>query len=300
MAEGKPKTFWGGAGMVWRRQVILWWIFLANIVFAVLGTLGMDMGVARTLDHSLSAQRLVHGFDLAAVGELLVQPEASLVLREPAFYISAFLFGIFFLFVSGGILVAYYRDKKPTMASFFEASGDFFWRFVRLAIFFLLVLIPVGILIKLANVTTDRINDRAISPYPAVWFEVGAAMGILFLAICLRLWFDMAQVVAVAENERRIRTALRGALSLLRENFGSLFWLYFRISLLAWVIFGASLLYWTSYLGPESLGREFLLAQLMIVFWLATRLWQRASEVLWYQNYQASKAAPASATPTAD
>ena len=300
MAEGKPKTFWGGAGIVWRRQVILWWIFLANLVFAVLGTLGTDMRAARTLDHSLSAQRLVHGFDLAAVGELLVQPEAPLVLREPAFYISAFLFGIFFLFASGGVLVSYYRDKKPTTAFFFQASGDFFWRFVRLALLFLLVLIPVGILVKLANITTDRIDDRAISPYPAVWFEVGAAMGILFLAICLRLWFDMAQVVAVAKNERRIRTALRGALSLLRKNFGSLFWLYFRISLLAWVIFGASLLYWTSYLGPESLGREFLLAQLMIVFWLATRLWQRASEVLWYRSYQASKAAHASAPPTAD
>jgi hypothetical protein len=258
------------------------------------------MGVARTLDHSLSAQRLVHGFDLAAVGELLVQPEAPLVLREPAFYISASLFAIFFLFASGGVLVAYYRDKKPTTAFFFQASGDFFWRFVRLALFFLLVLIPVGILIKVANITTDRIDDRAISPYPAVWFELGAVMGILFLAICLRVWFDMAQVVAVAENERRVRTALRSALSLLRKNFGSLFWLYFRISLLAWVIFGASLVYWTSYLGPESLGREFLLAQLMIVFWLATRLWQRASEVLWYRSYQASQTADAVAAPIAD
>jgi hypothetical protein len=300
MAEGKPKTFWSGAGIVWRRQLVLWWIFLANMVFAVLGTLGMDMRVARTLDHSLSSQRLVHGFDLAAVGELLVQPEAPLVLREPAFYIAAFLFAIFFLFASGGMLLAYYRDKKTTTPCFFEASGNFFWRFVRLALFFLLVLIPVGILIKLADITTDRINDRAISPYPAVWFEVAAAIAILFLAICLRLWFDMAQVIVVAENERRIRRALRGAASLLRQRFGSLFWLYFRISLLAWVIFGAALQYWKNYLRPESLGQEFLLAQLMIVFWLATRLWQRASEVLWYQSYQASKAVYATAPPAAD
>lgn len=58
--------FWSGAEIVWRRQVVLWWVFLANIVFAVLGTFGMDMRVARTLDHSLSAQRLaaklVQGF----------------------------------------------------------------------------------------------------------------------------------------------------------------------------------------------------------------------------------------------
>src|SRR5215467_5382760 len=84
------------------------------------------------------------------------------------------------------------------------------------------------------------------------------------------------------------------------ENFGSLFWLYSRISLLACVIFGASLQYWKNYLGPESLGREFLLAQPMIVFWLATRRWPRASEVLWYQSYQASKAAFAATQPTAD
>lgn len=293
MAEGKPKTFWSGAGLVWRRQRVLWWIFIVNFMFAALGTIGIDERVAGTLDHSLSSARLLHGFDVSAVFELSVQPEGPFRRPEPTFYMSAVLFAIFYLFATGGVLLTYYRDEKPTTAWFFEACGNFFWRFMRLAIFFLLALIPVAILIKVADMVTDRINDRAISPYPAVWFELGAAIGILFLAICLRLWFDMAQVIAVAEDERRIRRALREAAALLRKNFGSLFWLYFRISLLAWVIFGAALQYWKNYLRPESLGRAFLLAQLMIVFWLATRLWQRASETLWYRNHQASKAARA-------
>ena len=104
--------------------------------------------------------------------------------------------------------------------------------------------------------------------------------------ICIRVWFDMAQVIAVAEDERRMRKALRRSATLLRHNFLSLFWLYLRVSLIAWIVFAIGLHFWMTHLRPESILAPFLLSQFLIIFWQACRLWQRASECIWYREHQ--------------
>ena len=50
-------------------------------------------------------------------------------------------------------------------------------------------------------------------------------------------------------------------------------------------------------LSPQSNVAAFLLSQLMILIWLGTRLWQRASESLWYRNYQANQVPEPAWTP---
>jgi hypothetical protein len=105
----------------------------------------------------------------------------------------------------------------------------------------------------------------------------------------------MAQVIAVAEDERRMRKALRRAATLMRHNFGSLFWLYFRVSLIAWIVFAAGLHVWMTHLNPASILAPFLLSQFLIIFWQGCRLWQRTSECLWYREHQRAIAVSAEA-----
>jgi len=107
----------------------------------------------------------------------------------------------------------------------------------------------------------------------------------------------MAQVIAVAEDEKKMRRALRLSAGLLRRHFGSLFWLYFRVSLIAWIIFGVGVRIWMHHLPPESTGVAVVLGQLIILSWIGTRLWQRASEALWYRKYQEAIVVPAAYSP---
>src|SRR6202041_688287 len=129
-------------------------------------------------------------------------------------------------------------------------------------------------------------------------FFIGASLRFLLLSGLLRLWFDIAQVIEVAEDESRMHRALRHAASLLAHNFGSLLWLYLRISLLAWIVFGLGMYLWMFCLSPLSPTAAFLLTQLMLVFWIAARLWQRASEALWYRQYQAASVTELAYNPT--
>jgi hypothetical protein len=104
--------------------------------------------------------------------------------------------------------------------------------------------------------------------------------------MAVRLWFDMAQVRMVAENERATTRALLQALRLTLTNFTTLFWIYLRISLIAWAFSAAALWASIKLVQPEWIGVSFLLGQAVLLVWLGTRLWQRASEMVWYQQHR--------------
>jgi hypothetical protein len=293
MADGKPKTFFSGAALVWQRQRILWLLFIANFVLASFGTYETRQRVGSILNHRLAADELLHGFNVGTVISLGTNNETPFASLHSGMLHSALLFTLFLLFATGGILASYYSGQRLKAGPFFEACGHHFWRFFRLTIYLLIVLIPVGILGKIASSQYDRIDKQSISPMPAVHFTEAAVVVIILLLMCIRIWFDMAEIIAVAEDERRMHRALRSAASLLRHNFGSLFWLYFRVSVVGWIVFGLGLHVWIKHLPPDSVRAAFVLSQLLIIFWLATRLWQRASESIWFREHQRAIAASA-------
>lgn len=297
MAQRDASAFWGGAGLVWRRQRVLWSIFAVNFILAFFSIHGIVPRVGNILDHSVAAQRLVKGFDVGAFSELMLQPGVSPLDVSPAAMAYSLVFFVFMLFVTGGILEVYRRDSRMSTAEFFESSGAFFWRFVRLVIFLLLCLIPIAILHLILHSAGDHIDETAVSAMTSIWFSIAAGIVILFLLIVLRLWFDMAEVHSVAQNERRMRRSLAVAWRLTFGNFGRLFWLYFSISIVACIGFGFGLWLWMYVLPPTAINRAFFLSQAMILWWLATRLWQRSSETLWYQRNFVPAAPPASYTP---
>lgn len=284
MAGQNSGFFLAGAGLVWRRQRVLWWIFAVNFILAFFSIHGVVPRIGNVLDHSLAAQRLVKGFDLGAFTELTLQPGISPLSVSPTAMAYSLVFFVFMLFVTGGILETYRRSDRVSTAEFFESSGAFFWRFVRLLIFLLLCLVPLAILRAIANRIGGHIEDTAVSAMTSVWFQIAVGIVLLFLLMVLRLWFDMAEVHSVAQNERRMRRSLAAAWRLTFGNFGRLFWLYFSISIVACVGFGFGLWLWMYVLPPTAITGAFFLSQAMILWWLATRLWQRSSETLWYQR----------------
>jgi hypothetical protein len=272
-----------GLGLVWRRQSVLWWIFVVNFVLACMGAGTFMRQVSPVLDHSLHGQALVHGLNPIVLTALLMEAHGAPA-AEMASACLVLVFFVFMLFVEGGLLELYRLDRRLTKGEFFGASGRFFWRFVRLLIMLLIVLIPVGIVYGLTTHASHLLDERSPNPVPGVWVQVTGLLLVLFLMQAVRLWFDIAQVRAVAEDERAIRRALGRAFKITFGNFGSLYWIYLRISIVAWLTMAALLWIWVKLVRPEWIGVSFLLTQLILLSWLAARLWQRASETIWYQR----------------
>ncbi len=278
--ESRHTVIGEGARVVWRRQRVLWWTYAVNLLQGVGGTVPTAIGVGAILNHSLASEKLVHGFDLATFAELAMSPSQPHDVTPAVLF--ALVFFIFMLFREGGLLTAYRAERQLTTAEFFEACGRFFWRFVRLLILFAIALIPIGILNLILSGLSDRLSND--SPHPMRGFEVQVVRILveLILLMAVRLVFDMAQVRVVVEDEHAVRWALWRGCKLAARRFPSLFGIYFVISLLAFSGLAAVAWVWARWLRPESIGLTFLLTQGFLLFWLGTRFWQRASEVVWY------------------
>jgi hypothetical protein len=276
-----------GAGwsLVWRRQRLLWWLYLVSLVMGWFAAQPLVATISPVLDHSLEAGHLYHGFDLATFAGLMMNPGASTPAPGTAATWLGVIFLVLMILLTGGILRVYNEDRTYATSEFFGACGQYFWRFVRLLIFLLLVLIAPALVYSGSYAWSNHLADRIASPTPGLVVGFGGTLIVLFLLMSIRLWFDMAEVHAVAENEYASRRAVASAFRLTRRNFGSLFWMYFRVSFLAWAGTVLGLWVWAKFVPPEGLKRSFLITQAIIFLWILTRLWQRASETLWYQAH---------------
>jgi hypothetical protein len=282
--EGSPLT--AGAALVWGHQRILWWLFVINLALASWGVHSVVQGAGDILNHSLAAARLVNGFSFGAFQELSNLPSQPLEVTGSR--ATGMIYFLFVLLITGGILEVYRRDVSLSTADFFGAGARCFWRFVRMCILLLLALIPVALIAWGLFMLANHYYRQSISDAPGLWLHAANIALTLLLMMIVRLWFDMAQVIAVVEDERRARRALGAAFRLLRANFGSLFWLFFRISFITGVVFFGGIAVWVKFIPHSAIAASFIISQLLIVFSLATRLWQRAGEMAWYEQHGAA------------
>ena len=134
------------------------------------------------------------------------------------------------------------------------------------------------------HVAADHIGDRAIADQVGIFLGWGAMLIFLLLALWVRLWFDIAQVRAVARNGRGMWHNLWKAWRITWHDSRHLFRIYFCISLVAWVTLALGLAIWTQ-LPPTATPMTFVLLQLIVFAQLMTRLWQLASATTWYQRH---------------
>ena len=291
MNDSEKSPLVGGAALVWRRQGVLWWIFAVNFLLAFMAARPFAASISPVLDHSLEARALVHGFDPIIISSLLMQAKGMTAAGAASGFFIVIFF-VFMLFVEGGVLEVYWLDRSLTKGEFFEASGRFFWRFARLLVFLGIVLIPVSLVYRLVSRASNALRERNANPMPGVWTDFIGLILVLFLMEAVRLWFDMAQIRAVAEDEPAVRRALRWSSKITWEHFGSLYWIYLRISIVACLVMALLFAVWVKLVRPEWVGGSFVITQLVALAWLGTRLWQRASETLWYQQHPAIVSPP--------
>src|SRR6266853_307696 len=145
MSNGKGLVS-NGLGMVLRNKRYIGWLYLLNVLLALFGTVAFVNQAGTVLDHSLHADRLLHGFDLAALVEMLMRPEfgPTIASRLPAM-----LFALLFMFSTAlflpGVLQGYASTYRLPREDFFRACGRNLWRFIRLLLVAGIVMIPLTV-----------------------------------------------------------------------------------------------------------------------------------------------------------
>jgi hypothetical protein len=275
-----------GAALVWRRQRVLWWVYTVNLALGLMGIAGARTQLEHLLKYNLAGESLTKGFDLGMFFELMNVPSANLMRSMGSSLLFALLFPLFMLFVTGGILSVYREDRRFTAGDFFASSGAFFWRFVRLALFSIIPFGVLGAAFSGVRRLSNYLGDRAAEAQTGFYLLLAGGAVVILLMLFVRLWFDLAQVRAVVQDERRMWPNLWKALGITWRQARTLFRVYLCISGVAWVTLALGLFIWAK-LPPTVTPITFLLLQFIVFMQLATRLWQRASTVTWYKRHAA-------------
>jgi len=272
-----------GFSRVWHYQRVLWFTFAISLVIGHFSAGAVTHKLDGVLDHSLESRRLTAIFDFGTFSALSSSPEVKLfeVMGVSMSYSLVFFFIV--LLMTGGILEAYRSGRQLSTREFFEACGSYFWRWVRLLLLMLIVITPPLTLIKLLFDKPREMMVSAATEKTGFWIIVGGLAVIGCALMFVRLWFDMAQVTTVVDEETGMWRNAGRAFKLTVNNFGSLFWMYFRISFVGWIIVVLGLYIWAK-MPPARWQFTFLILELVVLCGFGARLWQRACEMIWYQR----------------
>jgi hypothetical protein len=193
---------------------------------------------------------------------------------------------VLWLFVAGGIIDRYARDRPTGTHGFFSASGVFFFRFFRLAIVMFAV---YGLLFGYLHPWLfDRVYPRLIREVnverTAFFIRAGLYLVFGFVLVACNLAFDYAKVRAVVEDRRSALGALGSALHFIRRNLTAVTTVYvlnvvlFALTLAAYAAVAPSAggIGWTMWIG-FAIGQLYVLARLCVklLFWASeTALFQ--------------------------
>lgn len=271
-----------GLGLVLRQQRFVWAMWAIGLVLAWASGVSLYARIDAVAGNSLLSDRLVHGMDIAVLTELLRQPEVHLAAQNMSAVIASILFLVVYVFALGGILSDYLASRSLTRAQFFSACGLNFWPLLRLTAAFALV---AGIAFAALNALRGVIDD-AIEPHSSSEGVIPALVTLAILMLIMagfRLWFDVAELHLVSGVGKRSawRAIISGARTTGR-HFLRLYWLYLRISLAGLLAMAFVFILWVAYLPPAAIFGAWVLAQLISLCWLTSRLWQRSSECAWF------------------
>jgi len=200
---------------------------------------------------------------------------------------AAAVYALLWLFVAGGIIDRFARDRPTHASGFFAAAGQLFFRFLRLAVAQWAVyaalfgaLHPFLFGTVYARLTHDMTVERNA-------FLVRVSLYLVFGAIvaAAMMVFDYAKVRAVVEDRRSMLGAINAAIGFIRRNAGATVALFglnvgaFVIALAAYglVAPGAGRAGLTMWLGL-AVGQVYVLARL----WIKLTFW--ASETALFQG----------------
>ncbi len=199
---------------------------------------------------------------------------------------AASVYIVLWIFVAGGIIDRYARDRATRAYGFFASAGEFFFRFLRLAVAqWIVYAVLFGALHPwLFDTLYPRLAHETTVERTAFLIRVGLYLVFGILVAGCTMIFDYAKVRAVAEDRRSMLSAINAAVGFIGRNAGAAVTLFLvnfgvfaiAVGLYALVAPGAGRSGLSMWLGV-AVGQLYVLARL----WIKLTFW--ASETALFQ-----------------
>ncbi len=265
------------------RKKKLWLLLYAlNIGFAILLAYPLVGFLEEKLGTTLAADVLFEQFDYAIVNDFMDQYGNSIWLVFNQTKAMLFVYLLFSAFLVGGILHVFRtRNEVFRLSNFWSACGRYFWRMLRLTIYFLIVqaLLLLLFFTLFSSLTTGGLerfhNEGEI-------IQVGLIMLPFYLLFAMVFFMvqDYTKIHIVQEDKIILFKPIWQAIRLVFKNLPQTFLLYLINLLTFGLLF---FMYWHIDFNSSVLF-AFLLGQAFVLARIGTKLLNLASATVLYQR----------------
>jgi hypothetical protein len=274
-----------GLGKVTHNKRYIFWFWLLNLTLAWFGGEAFRQNAHAILDHTLYAQGLVKGFNLGVFGELLFKPEFGSLhaMTYPALYFACVFFLATALFLPG-IFTGYASTYRLPREEFFRACGRNLWRFIRILIIAGIVMAIIAGLLFWANDAIGKKADESTREKLSFELQMIGVAVIFLIMTTLRVWFDLAQVDTVLNDQRAVRKSIAAGFRHTFRSLARLLTSYVVVTIVAAIVLVGGLAIWMKFVAPDNVLGAFVIAQITLFLLLIPRFWQRGIAVSYWQQ----------------
>lgn len=267
------------AASYWKISLIYW---LATLALALIVALPLRSTLLAETGSSMMLNDLIAGFNYTYLNDFLQNYGSALtpILNQSLLVLIAQFFLL--IFFSGGLTkTVVTAPKHYDNRLFWGGSGHYFWRMLRLMLFFavlhVIVLILFGWLyLKVTKgMSPANLDNEAIITTCLRWL---VPLYVLVAALPM-LWQDYSRLELVRSDARWIWSPIRKAGVFVRKNFAKVYGLYLLILIMTLLVFGLNYLLQVL-LDVQSMGTiilSFFLTQFIVILRFTLKVWNLGS-----------------------
>jgi hypothetical protein len=266
------------------RMILL--IYLSYLVIALLLAIPFYGLFRSAAGNSQLPDALMNGFDATTIREILANGGKFF-----GFYLKAFLpwiivFLMFQVYLNGGIFSWVSNPRGKFNFSLFHQHGrKFFWRFLKLTVYFLIIHLIIGLILYLPYIiisgSQEGLTDRQVMEPLA--FIIG---GHLILLVFLFLLADLTKSRLFEQDSRKVLKTIFKCIVMAFRRFFSFYFLGLLLMVLPLTLFAVFYLVRKSMVANTSgiILCVFIIQQVMIFIRVYLRVWRLASAYNYHQR----------------
>ncbi len=265
-----------GKGKLWLLLYALNFFFAILLAYPLSGFLGEKLG------DTLAADKLFESFDFTLSNDFINQygDTFGVIMNQSVFGMGMYL--LLSVFLVGGILTILKKGNEPyQLVDFWTGSGKYFWRMLRLAVYFLIIqLVVLAIFFVLISTLTAGGLERFHNEGEIINRVLMILPFYLLFATFFFMVHDYAKIQVVATDKGFLFQPIKNAFAWVFKNIGQSFLLY----LLNLLTFGILFFIYLQLNGGNVILAIFLIGQFFVLARIGTKLLNLASATKLYQS----------------
>jgi hypothetical protein len=271
------KALLQGIKQTWKYKPMVFFLYLLTFLLAIFVAYPLKTLLESTVGHSMMISDLVKGFDYTFLNDFKnVHGDGFLPIIDQSITVLV-LYLLLFIFVTGGIIATFIQQApKYNRSIFWGQSAEFFWRTLRLTVYFLLIHSFIFVVFAFIFYT----SSNGLSPFTlenegtiAFNFKFVAPAYVLVAAFFF-MWQDYTKVFLVRENKTWIFQSLWPAFKFIIKNFRKTYGLYL-LNLALWfliIFINYSVSTLIEFKSSAAILPSFLISQVFVLFRLSLKL----------------------------